>query len=296
MLILLILIIIGYFASRFGVISREGEQHISKFVVNIASPLLIISSVTSAGRLSDDRLLLITFAAAVLYYVGMPFVARLLNLIFRVPERQKDQYELLMVFSNIGFMGIPVIKAIFGNEAILYVSVFMAIYNVSIYSYGYLRLQNGNGGSGVSWKKIINPGTVAALIAIVLYLLDLHLPEIILEPVTMIGDTTTPLAMIIIGATLTKYRFREVVDDVRVWIYTALKLLIVPAAIFFAIRTFISDALLVGTITVIAGMPVGSMLTMMCSELNHDSEIIEKTTVLSTVLSVVTIPVLTLLL
>ncbi len=284
MIILLLLIMTGFVANKLGVITHQGERHISNYVVNFANPALIISSVTTSDRTDDYSLLLITVVSAILFFVFMPIVARCINRIFRIKE---TQYELVLVYSNMGFMGIPVIHAIFGSSALLYLSVFMAMFNVSIYTYGYYRIQES-----IEWKKMINVGTVSSVGAILCYLVGFQLPTILMEPISMIGNTTTPLAMMIIGSSLTKYDWQDVVGDKIAWIYSIIKLLVLPTLIYFICRMLISNDFLLGIITIVSGMPVASMLTMVYRDFNQPSEFVEKMTVLTTVLSVVTIPIL----
>lgn len=176
MIILFILMIVGYLANKKKIMTVDSDKLFSKLIVNITSPALIIYSVLSGDHLKDKTMVLYIFIVAILYYILIPIIAKLLIVIFRIKKDIAAIYESMLVYSNLGFMGIPVVSVIFGNSAVLYVSIFMSVFNVSIFTYGILLLSKdmkgaNNNKNSFNVKNFFNPGTISAIIAIAIYLI-----------------------------------------------------------------------------------------------------------------------------
>ena len=283
MIVLFLMMAAGYAANRCRVMSKESEQLFSKLIVNLTCPALIINSVTTSGRLESMGALFAIFGAAAVYYILLPLLSKGLVRLLRVPAERAAEYESMLVYSNLGFMGIPVANAVLGPDSVLYLSIFMAVFNISVFSYGTLLIQPGEGGK-VHFRKMVNPGTVSAVAAILLYLLEVQLPSLILQPVASIGSTTTPLAML------------EVLQEKSLLPFTLLRLLVLPAAVLLVCRRFLHDPMLLGALVLVSAMPVASNVVMLCNELGRDSSYISKGVFFSTVFSVVTLPLISLLL
>lgn len=295
MIVLFLMMAAGYAANRCRVMSKESEQLFSKLIVNLTCPALIINSVTTSGRLESMGALFAIFGAAAVYYVLLPLLSKGLVRLLRVPAERAAEYESMLVYSNLGFMGIPVANAVLGPDSVLYLSIFMAVFNISVFSYGTLLIQPGEGGK-VHFRKMVNPGTVSAVAAILLYLLEVQLPSLILQPVASIGSTTTPLAMLVIGSSLARQPLREVLQEKSLLPFTLLRLLVLPAAVLLVRRWFLHDPMLLGALVLVSAMPVASNVVMLCNELGRDSSYISKGVFFSTVFSVVTLPLISLLL
>ena len=266
----------------------------SKLIINITCPALILSSVTTSQRLESNRMVLVIFGAAIVYYLILPFLAKGCALVG--PRNRRSEYACMLIYSNLGFMGIPVANAVLGKEAILYISIFMAIFNISIFSYGILLL-GGTGGDKLQFRKMINPGTVSAVAAVLLYLGSVSVPTILLDPITAVGNTTTPLAMMVIGASLANGKVRDLFTEKSMILFTILRLLILPLLAWGVCQILgVQDRLLAGALILISGMPVASNTVMLCTELNRDGDYIAKGLLISTLASVVTIPLISMLL
>ena len=295
MIVLFLMMAAGYAANRCRVMSKESEQLFSKLIVNLTCPALIINSVTTSGRLESMGALFAIFGAAAVYYVLLPLLSKGLVRLLRVPAERAAEYESMLVYSNLGFMGIPVANAVLGPDSVLYLSIFMAVFNISVFSYGTLLIQPGEGGK-VHFRKMVNSGTVSAVAAILLYLLEVQLPSLILQPVASIGSTTTPLAMLVIGSSLARQPLREVLQEKSLLPFTLLRLLVLAAAGLLVCRWFLHDPMLLGALVLVSAMPVASNVVMLCNELGRDSSYISKGVFFSTVFSVVTLPLISLLL
>lgn len=294
MITLSLLMLTGFFANRFGILGRDAQKWMSKLIINITCPALILSSVTTSQRLENNRMVLIIFGAAIAYYLILPFLAK--GCALAGPRNRRSEYTCMLIYSNLGFMGIPVANAVLGKEAILYISIFMAIFNISIFSYGIILL-GGTGGGKLQFKKMINPGTVSAVAAVLLYLGSISIPTLLLEPITAMGNTTTPLAMMVIGASLANGKVRDLFTEKSMILFAVLRLLGLPLLAWVVCQILgVQDRLLAGALILISGMPVASNTVMLCTELNRDGDYIAKGLLISTLASVVTIPLISMLL
>ena len=292
---LVLLMLTGYLANRFGILGRDAQKWLSKLLVNITCPALILSNVTTGERLSSNQMLLMIFTAAIIYYLVLPFIARLFSL--SVAADKRSEYQSMLIYSNLGFMGIPVASAVLGKESILYISIFLAMCNISLFSYAIMLLDNReSGGRKMQFSKMINPGTVSAVAAVLLYLFRISIPSVLLEPIASVGNTTTPLAMLVIGASLANSKPKEMFTEKSMILFTCVRLIVLPLLFWGICKLFINDRLLAGVLVLISGMPVASNIVMLCNELNRDGDYIAKGVFFSTLFSVITIPVIALVL
>ena len=289
--VLFLLMGTGYAANRCGVMGRDSERLFSRLIVNITCPALILNSLAGSDPARADAGLGGIFAVAAVYFVALPPLAKALARVLRVPGDHRAGFECMLVYSNLGFMGIPVLRAVLGAGSLLYLTVFMAVFNISIFSYGILLLQkDAPGRQGPGLGRMVNPGTVSAVAALALYAAGIRLPALLAEPVALLGDTTTPLAMLVIGSSLASQPMGQVLRDRELLVATLCRLLVLPALAFAVGRPFITDRLLLGTLVLVSAMPVASNTVMLCSELGRDGDYLSKGVFYSTVLSMVTIP------
>lgn len=295
--VLFLLTGVGYAANRLHIMTKESERLFSRVLVNLACPALILSSVTTSGRLDSDWALLQIFGVAVGYFVLLPVVARLLARLLRVLTVHRAEYESMLIYSNLGFMGIPVISAVLGTDAILYISIFMAVFNVSVFSYGTILLQPAaQKADKLPLRKMINPGTVSAALALILYALDIQLPDLIYQPVSLLGNVTTPLAMLVVGSSLAGQPLRMVLREMSMLPFAVCRLILLPLLTLAVCRPFVADPLLLGTLTLVSAMPVASNVVMISSELGRDTDYISKGVFFSTLFSIISIPLVSVVL
>ena len=314
MISLFLLMLTGYLANRFGVIDKTFESKVSRFIVNISLPATILNAVTGSDMPHDQEMLPI-FIAAVSIFLVAHVVCHFIQKIIR----WNPTYELMLNYSNLGFMGIPIISTLYGGEYVLHVSIFMMTFNLSLFSYGVYLLsretsenrsisaaaasgkvlsqspdsasESGQKTSGFSVKKLLSPGILSAFLAIGIYLLDIRLPQHAVSLFSTVGATTTPLAMIVIGSTLAGVKFSTVFTDKELYLFSFLKLLVLPLITFFVLRFFIKDRTLLEISTILSGCPIAGNVSMLCMEYNRDVTLVSKGICISTLLSMISIPV-----
>lgn len=290
MAVLFIILAAGYAANKLNVMTADSNKLLSKLVVNITMPCTILSSVlggqvTATGR-DAVYFMLFSLAAYLLAFIIAIPLPRLL----RAPKRDGGLYRYMVVFSNVGFMGFPVIQSIFGSGAMFYVMLFNIPFGVLCYSAGLMML-TGSGGK-LKLKLLLNPMMAVSLLTVLVFYTNLSVPGIIADAVDLVGRMTTPSAMLIIGSTLAGIPLRDVFSDLRVYIVTFVKLVVVPVLTLIMLRFFITDALMLGVLTALSAMPAASNATMLCMEFGGNEQLAAKGVFLTTLFSVVTIPLL----
>ena len=313
MLVIFIMILCGAWLLRRGILSAESAKAMSYLVAHVCNPALLLTSAFAyEGKLPPA-----VFFRGLLVAVGFHAIliagGYLINTLLRVKRSERYSYQLLTVFGNIGFIGIPVCRAVLGPESLVYVSVSCLVFGILFYTYGTAMIRNaaqlqhaeqriGNGSgthkeSAVSrilgkLRLIFNIGTLAAALSIVIYLTDPKVPQLVTETATHIGNATVFLSMLVIGCTAASESLRELfLGGKRIYVFLLLRMLVLPVAIVLLLKLFVHDTLLLGTTAVMVSLPAGSLSLMLCSEYDLTSQEISRGILLSTLLCIVTVPI-----
>lgn len=317
MIVLFILMGIGFFCYKRGVITEEVSRKLSAIVVNIANPALVLTGGMGEEKISGQDLRL-TLMIVVFMYAALLLLALVLPGLLRVEGRSRGTYRAMTVFSNIGFMGFPVINALYGSGALLYATFFVIPYNILIYTYGISAVagkspernrektgdaSTGGEGSapekapagerkeeGASLKRIINVGFVACIVTLVIYFTDWQAPVFVKNTLTHLSNLTSPLSMMVIGASLAAIDLRKLFTDIRLILFSLLKLIVIPVLGLMVIRQFVDSEIMLGVCLVMLATPVGSMTAMLAQQYEGDYEMASKGVALTTILSVITMP------
>lgn len=292
MIVLFIYIVIGYAAAKRGIMNEEFSKKISWIVVNVANPALTVSAVVNGDGTIQGKDLLLTAEIAVVILGGMVLFSLVTPFLFRAKKKERNVYRLLSAFNNIGFMGFPVIAAVYGQEALLYAAVFSMLFNVLIYTYG-IQTARGQGMGKIQWIKIMNIGVISSILAIVIYLFDIPTPQFLDTTMSGLSGLTAPLSMMVIGISLAGIRMKELFLDVKLLLYSMTKLLLIPILIMTIINRVIENEMLCGVCMIMIATPAASMTAMLMQQYggSEEAELTAKGVALTTLLSVVTIPI-----
>ena len=319
MLVLFFIMLAGFFAQQKQILDEDACKKVSWIVVNIANPAMILSSVTGESRIQPGEIA-VTILIALLMFLSLMILASFLPVVLHVDKSQYGVYRVMTVFSNIGFMGFPILSALYGKESLLYAALFVLIYNVLIYTYGILCLnpKPGDGKEGresegtvnlpscsacppagsmaiwqwfaASGKRIVNVGVLASLGALVLYFGDIPLPGMLVQVFEMFADLTAPLSMMVIGISLAGMPLGKIFREKRLYGYVALRHVLIPIAFGWILKGLACDREMAGTFVLLAAMPVANLPLMLCEENGVDGTLLSKGIVLSTLFSLITIP------
>lgn len=289
MLILFFLMLIGFYLAKKEALDEKVSGFLSMLIVNIANPCLILSGCLSGYGISR-KTFVETLALAAGIYIVWIILAEIIMPIFLKEKKEQSVYKVMFVFTNMGFMGFPIISAMYGSEALLYASIFLLPFNLLLYTYGMYCMSGKIGDKKSVIKKCFNIGTLAGITAIAISLCQIKVPDVAASTIEMLGNLAAPLSMMVIGASLAKMNVREVFGDVKLLLFSVVKLLLFPIAGFFLIRLVTEDTVLQGICLVILATPVGSMSAMLARQYGGDYAAASKGIAVTTLFSIVTMP------
>lgn len=296
MVILFCIIMIGYLIARIKIVSEDFGRNSSALIINVTSPALILSAaMTDSSGISIGETVQV-FIIAVLFFILAPMAATVLVKVLRIPKSQQNLYKYMTVFSNVGFMGFPVIESIYGKTAVFYAAIFNMVFNVFIYTMGVSMMSGNTEGKKIDVKKLINPGIIAALAACIIALLRLPVPAVVVNLCSMLGNITSPLAMIVIGISLSDLSFKEVFKEYRLYPYTIIKQLVLPVLLIPVLGFVIPSEYILGITIIIIAMPVATMSVIMSYTYGEDTALAAKSVFITTLATVFTIPLIAALL
>ena len=287
MVVILFAVGIGYLAHRLGYLGGEINQKLSKLILNITTPALILSSMANEENLpSVGEVLSILFVAVVFYAMEFAFALIVPKLVGGTPK-EIGVWRFLLCFPNVGFIGYPLVEAIFGHTGLFYAVILVMPFNLLNYSLGPLML---SGKIRFHWKQLLSPCILMALLTLILTLAGIHVPPMIGAMAEIVGDVNIPLSLLVLGSMLAGMSARKVLTSVRMWILSAVRLLAMPAALGVVLHLMGTDPLVLGVAVAQMAMHVAVNGTMLCLEFDGDVEAMAQVTFMTTVLSIVTIP------
>lgn len=326
MIIIFLLIMAGAVLSRKARLSDSTSRQISGIVTTLCNPALLISSaLTAETKISTEELLtgtgivLLAYGVLILFSLFIPFL-------LHTPKEEHFAWRLLSIYGNVGFIGIPLASAVLGSESLIYVSLSNLVYNILIYTHGIATIKKAAGiredNSStladskcaaqhivvISDKKtgglpsrlriltgnFLNIGTVSALLTILLYISDIRVPVLVSDTLDYVGRSTTFLSMLVLGVSVAHISIRDIFSSLRLYLFTCLRMIVVPAVCVFLFRLFTENTLIISTTILMLAVPAGNMPLILSQQYGLESKVISRGIILSTLLSLITIPIVSL--
>lgn len=287
--VIMLLIVVGYLITKKGMLTERGASEVTTLLIKIVTPCVIVNSfLGNFGTLGAYELLMAVALPAI--WMGIALAVSLLVFRKEPPERQKV-LRFSILFSNTGFMGIPLVQGIVGSTGVIYASFGVVVFNILCWTYGYSMM---SGGAKLNLKTILlNPGIIGLVFGLPIYFLRLELPGIIAEPLGYLADLNTPLAMLVVGSYIAKVDLHSFVSDMSVYKASFFRLLAAPALfllVLLAIRP--SEELFMSNV-IQASAPVAANAVLFAVTFKRDSALASKLVAVSTALSIITIPIMT---
>ena len=287
--ILFVYMMIGYVACKKEYFDQEFGKKLSWLVVNVANPMLAISAVVNNEEQIAKKDFYVTVLLAICFYAFFLILAQILPRLIGVQKSDIGVYKMMTTFNNIGFMGFPVIAAAYGNGALIYAVPFSIMFNILCYTWGIQTLCGG--GEKGNWKRIINIGTISGIISIVLFFMQIPVPKMICSLSAGLSNLTGPLSMLVIGISIAAMELKDLFTDVKLLKFALIKLLAVPVAAMLLVCQVIDNRLICEVFLVMMATPAASMCVMLSQQYGGDYELAAKGVALTTILSVVTMPI-----
>ena len=295
---LLVLVVTGFIAGKVGYMGGEFDRKLSSLVINITCPALILSSAMT-GELPDRRFILPLLLISVVTYIVLTVVAFWLPRWLTRHREDEGALGFALMFGNVGFMGYPVVASIFGHEAVFYAAVLNVVNTFAVFTIGTILINGrSDGDSGRFQKKVLySTPMLAAYLTMGIVALEVKdIPAVVSQPLTMLGNVPVPAALLIIGSSMSHLSIRTMLGNATVYATALFRLGILPIGIYFLTRALGFSEFVVNINTLVIAMPVATYGTILCLKYKKDTTMITEVTFITTLLSMVTIPLLVLLL
>jgi len=286
-----------------NIITDDLGKGLSTLITKVTLPALIITSMNyefSREMFSNSMKILIVGFCTYLFMITLSIG---FTKLFHTEEPQRGVYKFLIVFSNTGFIGYPIALAMYGEVGIFYGAVFNLLFNFFLWTLGVMLvtpLAADEASAGffkrIKLKSLINPGIISVIIGFLLFLLSIKLPYVIYSPLKLVGNTTTPLAMMVVGALLGDAKFKEIFGNVRLFAVSGIRLIVIPLVLIFTLSMLNLPDIVVGIIAILSGMPSAANSAIFARIYDSDYKLASQGVFLTTLLGLITIPLMLLIL
>ena len=286
-LVLFILIAVGALLTKLGIITEQGSRSMTDVVLYAVTPCVIINAFQREYRPEMLSGLLIALLAA---FLSLLFSVLLAELIYRKTALSRAVVlKFALVFSNCGFMALPLQQAILGDDGVFYGAAFVAMFNIFMWTYGLLTMSR-KGEWRAALKAICNPGIIGTAIGILLFSFSIQLPTVILSPIRMLAALNTPVPMLVIGYHLMHADLKRVLTDKGAYFAMAMRLVVIPLIVMGVMVALRIDATITTATVIAVSSPVAAFTTMMASKYGRDTELSAGIVSASALFSLLTMP------
>ena len=316
--VICILVAIGIYLQKKGTVDTLTSKKLSAIVVDVCNPALIMASILSGNLTATHKDLLVAIALGAAFYFLLIILGFILPRILRAQPDKRRFYNLMTVYTNTGFLGIPVAKAILPANAILYVIVINVFYSLLFYTHGVTVLgrgenhasanaanasgkkayasdpaKKGSSQIGLAFRRILSPGTIMAVLSLVVFWYNVTLPPILANTIEYVGNSTVFLSMTLLGVSIARSNLMASVKDLRIWGYVVLRMVLLPVGIVFLMRTMGFDPVATLAMCLMAAVPVGNLPMIQAEKIGEDTTILSSAIAVTTAVSIGTITILT---
>ncbi len=290
MMIMFLFVIAGFFCGKKNIITESVSKSFSWIILNLANPALILNAAIQNCTTVKLSSLGFVFVLSLALYLSLMVLAEIIPRLMKIQKSDRGIFRMMIVFSNIAFMGFPILNSTFGSKAVLYASVFQFPFNLLIYTYGIKVMDSENDEFRIS--KMVNSGIVACILSLLIYLVKFRCPYILSQSLIYMGNTAMPLSMLVIGTSLLSFNMKNLLMDPLLLVFSFLKLIVIPCLVLLPAQQFISDSLIFGVLLVMVSAPVASMCPLMAQQYGGNHSLASKGVAVTTLFSVLTMPLI----
>ncbi len=288
-LVLFILIGIGFVCTKCKLINEAGSKVMADVVLYVVTPCVIISAFQREFRTDMLIKLLISALCSAAILFASVIVAQI---VFRKQDKNKQViYKFATVFSNCGYMSLPLQQAVLGDDGVFFGATFVAFFNIFVWSYGII-IMSGKRLKSSGIKMLVNPGIIGTAIGIIFFLFSVELPTVVATPINYLAALNSPVPMLIIGYYLANADLKKAFTDVWSYVAMGLRLVILPLVSLVVLLLCNIDGTLLVSLIISVASPVAAITTMMSAKYSHDTPLSVALVSASTLLSLVTMPVI----
>ena len=286
---LFLIILIGVYGTKRRIINEEVNKGLRRILLEITLPLLVINSFSFEFKDGMGRNVLMAF----IYSVAFMIVGTIISYIFLTPLKgnKKKILHFANVFSNCGFIGFPIINSLYGAEGVVYTSIFNMVFNIALWTYGILIFSDKVSKKNIK-QVVLNPAIIAVYLGIDIMLFNIKLPSFLLDTIKSVGDMTAPISMIIVGSILSKVKIKDVFKESSIYYGALIKLIIIPIVLLLIKKALNENTTIINTIIIIQAMPAAAMTSIFAADFNKEKEYASIVVFITTLLSIITIPII----
>lgn len=296
--IFLILIIFGILAVKFGILDEHSLGSVSKLVMRMALPAYIFINTAEGATRQGLAESLLVIPLAIALYLMLFLLSLLLEKVFHLKGNRGHVFRAIVMFGNVGFMGIPLVVELYPDTALLYISLFTILDQGLFWTYGVSLTkpvsEQKEKISLKNLKNLLSPALVAIVGATVLVLLNIHLPKLLTTTLSKLGTASMPLSLLYIGGMLSMTDVRKVLRCGELYAEIGLKMLVLPIVFFLVMKLCQVPADMAGTMTFLTGLPAINMVAMLSKNNGSDGDYAVCAVMMTTLACLVTLPLVSL--
>ena len=292
MILLFILILVAYIASKIKFLPANSNKVLADLVVNITNPATILYAVATSSHALSNGAVLSILGITILTLGGQMILAHGFTKFLRIERRPAGVYRFMLVFSNCGFLGYPVVRALFGADAVFVASMYNLIFQILCFTYGVRQVGGDPSAREFKPKMFLTPMVVTSVLALILYLANVPFHPMVVETLSLLDRITSPASMLVIGCVLAAYPIKTIFGRWHAYVFCLVRLIVIPVIVWAVLRLFVTDPLIFGVMVVLSALPAATNTVLICSKYNGDESTAASGLFLSTTLSLITLPIL----
>jgi len=292
MVILFSILFLAYGATKLGLLPPNANKPISSLILNLTCPATILySMVTSTRSLGNGDVLYILALGIGIHGLFM-ILGQLTVMAVKAPGASKGVFRAMIVQANVGFLGFPLIRSLFGTEGLFIASIYNIIFNLVSYTYGTSQLASRPEDKRLSLKMFCTPVLLCSYLGLILYFTNIPLPGTVVDILASLDQITSPASMVVIGCALAGIPIRQVFSNWRVYVGVFVRLILAPVVVWLILRTFIANPMILQVMVAVSALPSATNITLLSSQYDGDVKTASSALFLTTVLSILTLPTL----
>ena len=292
MILLFILILVAYIASKIKFLPANSNKVLADLVVNITNPATILYAVATSSHALSNGAVLSILGITILTLCGQMILAHGFTKFLRIQRRPAGVYRFMLVFSNCGFLGYPVVRALFGADAVFVASMYNLIFQILCFTYGVRQVGGDPSAREFRPKMFLTPMVVTSVLALILYLANVPFHPMVVETLSLLDRITSPASMLVIGCVLAAYPIKTIFGRWHAYVFCLVRLIVIPVIVWAVLGLFVTDPLIFGVMVVLSALPAATNTVLICSKYNGDESTAASGLFLSTTLSLITLPIL----
>lgn len=291
MIVIVILVCVGIGLYKRKYFDETMSEKLSAIVVDVCNPVLCLSCGLEAKGAAGHKEIAFAFMAAFLVYAFLLVSGFFVPKICGISRENQKYYNMMMVYGNIGFIGIPVAKAVLPPEAMIYVIILNIMYSVIFYTHGIWLM-----GAKKEAHFRLQPGLVCSVLTIIIFWFELSFPDIVTQSITYIGNATTFLSMTLLGCSFAAVSSKVFKGNWKTYLFIILKMLAIPVVLGYLLSILKVNEHMVQAFVLLVAMPAGNMPLMLAKQVGEDTEVLTQGILLTTIVTPLSLLLVTLVL